>query len=67
MDKKKKTLPEIPPEEKIAQEKASLKSIGDSFKKIVVVRDVVKPTQDEDGILTMGLFDFLLDPRSLDR
>ena len=52
--------------EKIAQEKVSLKSIGDSFKKIVVVRDVVKPTQDEDGILTMGLFDFLLDPRSLD-
>lgn len=38
---------------KAAQEKASLLAIGDSFEKVVL-------TRDEDGILTMGLFDFLL-------
>ena len=53
--------------EKTAQEKASLLGIDDSFKKIVVVRDPVVPLMDDDGILTMGLFDFLLDPGSLDR
>lgn len=54
-------------EAKREQEKASLKRIDDSFKKIVVVRDVVNTTRDEDGIVTMGLFDFLLDPASLER
>lgn len=52
--------------EKAAQEKASLLGIDDSFKKIVVVKDVVKPQMDQDGILTMGVFDFLLNPNSLD-
>lgn len=51
--------------EKAAQEKRSLLGIGDSFRKIVVVSDVMRPYMDEDGILTMGLFDFLLDPDSL--
>ena len=51
--------------EKIAQEKASLLGIDDSFKKIIVVKDVVKPHMDESGILTMGVFDFLLNPNSL--
>lgn len=51
--------------EKTAQEKRSLKLIGDSFRKIVVVNRVMRPYMDEDGILTMGLFDFLLDPESL--
>ena len=52
--------------EKTAQEKASLLGIDDSFKKILVVKDVVKPQMDDDGILTMGIFDFLLNPDSLD-
>ena len=52
--------------EKAAQEKRSLKLIGDNFRKIVVVNRVMKPYMDDDGILTMGLFDFLLDPNSLD-
>jgi len=51
--------------EKVAQEKRSLLGIDDSFRKIVVVKDVMRPYMDEDGILTMGLFDFLLDPESL--
>ena len=49
------------------QESASLRRIGDSFKKIIVVKDMVNTTCDEDGIVTMSLFDFLLDPNSLDR
>ena len=51
--------------EKTAQEKRSLRLISDSFRKIVVVNRVIKPYMDEDGILTMGLFDFLLNPESL--
>lgn len=57
----------IPDAEKAAQEKASLLGIDDSFKKIVVVKDVVNVSRDERGIVTMGLFDFLLDPGSLER
>ena len=53
--------------EKAEQEKRSLKLIDDSFKKIVVVNRVMKPYMDDDGILTMGLFDFLLDPASLEK
>lgn len=56
----------IPDEIKEQQEKASLGMIPDSFKKIVVVKDVVKVTRDEKGITTMSLYDFLLDEGSLD-
>lgn len=52
--------------EKAAQEKRSLSLIEDSFRKIVVVNRVMCPYMDDDGILTMGLFDFLLNPNSLD-
>lgn len=51
--------------EKMAQEKASLLSIGDSFKKVVLVRDVVKPLRGEWGVVTMSVFDFLLDEGAL--
>ena len=51
--------------EKAAQEKASLLGINDSFKKVVLVRDVVKPLRDERGVVTMSVFDFLLDEDSL--
>ena len=57
----------LPDAAKREQESASLRRIGDSFKKIIVVKDTVNATRDEDGIVTMGLFDFLLDPGSLDR
>lgn len=57
---------QLPTPEKVVQEKASLIAIPDSFKKIVLVRDVVKPTRDEDGILTLSLYDFLMDPGSID-
>ena len=51
--------------EKSAQEKASLLGINDGFKKVVLVRDVVKPLRDERGVVTMSVFDFLLDENSL--
>lgn len=51
--------------EKAAQEKASLLGINDSFRKVVLVRDVVKPLRDERGVVTMSVLDFLLDENSL--
>lgn len=51
--------------EKAAQEKASLLGINDSFKKVVLVRDVVRPLRDERDVVTMSVFDFLLDENSL--
>lgn len=57
---------QMPNAEKIKQEKASLLAIKDSFKKIIIVKDVIKPFQDENGILTIGLFDFLQNSNSLE-
>lgn len=47
--------------EKKEQEIASLIRIPDSFKKIVVVKDYVKPWWDDNGIQYVGIEDFLLD------
>ena len=46
--------------EKKEQEIASLKRIPDSFSKIVVVRDYLNPWQDENGIVYLGIEQFLL-------
>lgn len=51
--------------EKEAQEKNSLVNIRDFFKKIIVVRDDIQRKRDENGIITMGICDFLLDEESL--
>jgi len=53
-------------EEKDRQEKRPLRAVGDSFKKIVVTKDIIKPKIDEDGLSTISLFDFLLNENSLD-
>lgn len=58
---------QIPDDEKRAQEKASLLDIGDSFKKVLLIGGRTPTYYDDDGILTMGLLDFLLDPESLKR
>lgn len=55
----------MPTLEKEAHESASLLKIKDSFKKIIIVKDDIKPKRNEDGILTIGLKDFLLDKNSL--
>ncbi|UTC66624.1 MULTISPECIES: ATP-binding protein [unclassified Treponema] len=52
--------------EKKEQETASLKKIGDSFKKIIVVKDKIVPRHDNTGILYIGLEQFLLQETSSD-
>ena len=52
-------------EEKIKQEKSSLKLIPDSFKKIIIEEEDIVPYHDNDGFVRMGLLDFLLRPDSL--
>ncbi len=47
--------------DKKAQEIASLIRIPDSFRKIVVVKDYMKPWRDENGIQYVGVEQFLLD------
>lgn len=56
----------MPTEEKRDQEKASLLHVNDSFKKIIVVKDVINVTRDEYGITTMSIYDFLLKENSLE-
>ena len=46
--------------EKSVQEKKSLYYIDDSFEKVIVTKNGLKPIQDEKGVVTMDLFDFLL-------
>lgn len=57
---------DIPNEEKMKQETKSLDNIDDSFKKIIVVRNSIKPRHNEKGYLIVGLKEFLLDPNSLE-
>lgn len=56
----------IPDREKERQETQSLLHVNDAFKKIIIVKDDIKPWRNEKGILIMGLMDFLLDKNSLD-
>lgn len=56
----------LPDEEKTEQEKRSLKLIGDSFRKIVVVGERMKLRRDESGIVLMGIYEFLQDLSLLD-
>ena len=50
----------MPTDAKERQESASLLNIDDSFRKIIIVKDYIKPKRNEDGIVTIGLIDFLL-------
>lgn len=55
----------MPTEAKERQESASLLNIDDSFKKIIIVKDYIKPKRNEEGVVTLGLIDFLLNYNSL--
>lgn len=55
----------LPDNEKRAQEIRPFKTVRDSFKKIVVTKDFVPAFYDENGIMTMNVFDFLMNPGSL--
>ena len=52
-------------EGKREQEERPLNAIGDSFKKIIVVRDNIKVRRNDMGIVTIGIRNFLLDENSL--
>lgn len=57
----------LPDEEKRSQEIRPFRKIDDSFKKIVITKDIVPTHYDEYGILTLNIYDFLLNPRSLEQ
>lgn len=56
----------LPDSEKIKQEKASLVNINDSFKKIIIVKDIINVKHDEDGVEYISIYDFLLQDNSLE-
>lgn len=56
----------IPDNEKMKQEEKSLLNIGDSFRKIIITNDDVKPYKTEEGISVISLEDFLLHYTDLD-
>ena len=55
----------IPSEEKMAQEQASLLSINDAFRKIIIVNQPIMSGYNEQGILLLSLQDFLMDPEKV--
>lgn len=55
----------MPSEDKEKQEKRSLLSTNDNFRKIIITYDDIKRKIDEQGIITISLLDFLLDPNSI--
>lgn len=56
----------IPSEEKMLQEVRPFRKIDDSFKKIIITKDIVPKHYDEHGILTLNIYDFLLEPSSIE-
>lgn len=52
--------------EKMKQERASLLKVDDSFKKIIILGEECPITRDEQGITTIGIYDFLLKENSLE-
>lgn len=57
---------EMPDEEKVRQELASLQNIDDSFKKIVVVGSHQPRYHNQDGFTIISIYEFLLNENSLD-
>lgn len=57
----------LPDEAKRTQEIRPFRKIDDSFKKIVITKDIVQPYYDDYGILTVNIYDFLLDPQILEK
>lgn len=55
----------MPDQAKMEQEQRSLMLTGDAFKKIIITKDSLGPYYNEDGVLVMNIFDFLLDENML--
>ena len=56
----------IPDQAKMEQEQRSLMLTGDFFKRIIISKDTPAPYYNENGVLIMGVYDFLLNENSLD-
>lgn len=57
----------LPDEAKRTQEIRPFRKIDDSFKKIVITRDIVPANYDAYGILTVNIYDFLLNPACIEK
>lgn len=57
----------IPTTEKRLQEERPLRNVGDGFRKVIVTKDNVVRHHDENGVLIMGLQEFLMDARSIEK
>jgi len=57
----------IPNQGKMEQEQRSLMLTGDGFKKIIITKDAPAPHYNDSGVLIMSIFDFLLNPASLEQ
>lgn len=57
----------MPDQAKMEQEQRSLMMTGDSFKKIIITRDAPAPYYNDNGVLVMNIFDFMLNPASLEQ
>lgn len=56
----------MPDQAKMEQEQRSLMLTGDAFKKIIINKDAPTPYYNDSGVLVMNIYDFLLNPNSLD-
>ena len=56
----------IPDQAKMEQEQRPLMLTGDFFKRIIITKDTPAPYYNDDGVLIMGVYDFLLDARSME-
>ncbi|HBT79119.1 MAG TPA: ATPase [Selenomonas sp.] len=55
----------LPTKEKLQQEEASLLHINDSFQKVIIAKDAIISHYNDDGILILPLFEFLLHENAL--
>jgi hypothetical protein len=51
--------------EKVNQERRPFLKVDDSFKKVIIVRNNIKPRKDEYGVITISIKDFLLNQNIL--
>ena len=56
----------MPDADKMEQEKRSLRLVGDSFRKLLIVGEYTKSWSDDDGIQIISIYDFLLNPTVTD-
>ncbi|MDD6207310.1 MAG: ATP-binding protein [Clostridiales bacterium] len=56
----------IPDQAKMEQEQRPLTLTGDFFKKIIITKDAPASYYNDDGVLVMSVYDFLLNEGSLE-